>query len=74
MLIGIDVGGTHTDGVCMRDGRVEAMVKVPTDHANRLATISEALHSILKDCTGAQIRTINLSTTLSTNAIVTGRT
>ncbi|NLW81975.1 MAG: hydantoinase/oxoprolinase family protein [Desulfovibrionales bacterium] len=74
MLIGIDVGGTHTDGVCMRDGRVEAMVKVPTDHDNLLATISEALHSILKDCTGAQIRTINLSTTLSTNAIVTGRT
>ena len=42
MLIGIDVGGTHTDGVCIRDGRVEAMAKVPTDHDNLLATITEA--------------------------------
>lgn len=74
MLIGIDVGGTHTDGVCIRDGRVEAMAKVPTDHDNLLATITEALCSILKDCNGAGIRTINLSTTLSTNSIVTGRT
>ncbi|MBP9944701.1 MAG: hydantoinase/oxoprolinase family protein, partial [Desulfomicrobium sp.] len=74
MLIGIDVGGTHTDGVCIRDGRVEAMAKVPTDHDNLLATITEALCSILKDCKGAEIRTINLSTTLSTNSIVTGHT
>ena len=74
MLIGIDVGGTHTDGVCIREGRVEAMAKVPTDHDNLLATISEVLCAILKDCKGAEIRTINLSTTLSTNSIVTGRT
>ena len=74
MLIGIDVGGTHTDGVCIRDGRVEAMAKVPTDHDNLLATITEALCAILKDCKGAEIRTINLSTTLSTNSIVTGHT
>lgn len=74
MLIGIDVGGTHTDGVCIRDGRVEALTKVPTDHDNLLGTISEALCNILKDCKGSDVRTINLSTTLSTNSIVTGRT
>ncbi len=74
MLIGIDVGGTHTDGVCIRDGQLLAMAKVPTDHDNLLATITEALRTILKDCQGADIRTINLSTTLSTNSIVTGHT
>jgi N-methylhydantoinase A/oxoprolinase/acetone carboxylase beta subunit len=50
------------------------MAKVPTDHDNLLATITEVLRLILKDCKGADIRTLNLSTTLSTNAIVTGRT
>ncbi|NCD26306.1 MAG: hydantoinase/oxoprolinase family protein, partial [Deltaproteobacteria bacterium] len=74
MLIGIDVGGTHTDGVCIRDGQLLAQAKVPTDHDNLLATITEALRAILKDCQGADIRTINLSTTLSTNSIVTGHT
>lgn len=72
MLIGIDVGGTHTDGVCISDGRMEALAKVPTDHGNLLATITEALRAILKECDASAVRTVNLSTTLSTNAIVTG--
>ena len=72
MLIGIDVGGTHTDGVCISDGRMEALAKVPTDHGNLLATITEALRVILKECDASAVRTVNLSTTLSTNAIVTG--
>lgn len=74
MLIGIDVGGTHTDGVCIQDNQIMATAKVPTDHDNLLATITATLRSILKDCPETDIRTVNLSTTLSTNAIVTERT
>lgn len=73
MLIGIDVGGTHTDGVCILDSRVQVAAKVPTDHDNLLGTITEVLRSIVRDCPGEDIRTINLSTTLSTNTIVTNR-
>lgn len=74
MLIGIDVGGTHTDGVCIYDNQIMATAKVPTDHDNLLATITSTLRCILKDCPETKIRTVNLSTTLSTNAIITGRT
>lgn len=74
MHIGIDVGGTHTDGVCIRQGRLEALAKIPTDHDNLLETITQTIRAILRDCKSTDIRTINLSTTLSTNAIVTGRT
>ncbi|NLY40823.1 MAG: hydantoinase/oxoprolinase family protein [Desulfovibrionales bacterium] len=73
MLIGIDVGGTHTDGVCIQGSRVEVVAKVPTDHDNLLGTITEVLQAIVRDCPSTDIRTINLSTTLSTNTIVTNR-
>lgn len=74
MLIGIDVGGTHTDGACIKDGHIQAIAKVPTDHDHLLDTISQVLSELLKSCDASEIRTINLSTTLSTNAIVTHRT
>ncbi len=71
MHIGIDVGGTHTDGVCIHDGHVVAMAKIPTDQVNLLGTITQVLRVMINDCGTSDIKTINLSTTLSTNAIVT---
>lgn len=74
MLLGIDVGGTHTDAVLVgRDG-LAASTKVPTDHENLLSSVTAALEAIV-DTAGAEgASRLNLSTTLSTNAIIEGRT
>jgi N-methylhydantoinase A/oxoprolinase/acetone carboxylase beta subunit len=78
MLLGIDVGGTHTDAVALdlTNDRVDvaASCKVPTDHDNLLASVNAALETILADVDRTRVRQLNLSTTLSTNAIVEGRT
>ena len=74
MRIGIDIGGTHTDGVLIDGTRLVAAAKTPTDHENLLESISRVLHLILAGQDPGGVRTLNLSTTLSTNAIVTGRT
>ena len=74
MLLGIDVGGTHTDAVVLDDGVVVARAKVATDHDNLLKSIREALEGVLAGVDAADVGTVNLSTTLSTNAIVEGKT
>ena len=74
MRIGIDIGGTHTDGVLIDGNRLLAAAKVPTNHDNLLESISQILHSVLTGQDPARVQTLNLSTTLSTNAIVTGKT
>jgi N-methylhydantoinase A/oxoprolinase/acetone carboxylase beta subunit len=73
MRIGIDIGGTHTDGVLMDGGRIIAAAKAPTVHDNLLGSISQVLHSILAGQDSRKVSTLNLSTTLNTNAIVTGK-
>ncbi|MCJ2165463.1 MULTISPECIES: hydantoinase/oxoprolinase family protein [unclassified Pseudodesulfovibrio] len=77
MLLGIDVGGTHTDAVAIdtKNGvRVAASCKVPTRHKDLLSSVTEALETILKEVDQSSITQLNLSTTLSTNAIVQGKT
>jgi N-methylhydantoinase A/oxoprolinase/acetone carboxylase beta subunit len=74
MYLGIDVGGTHTDAVALDDSGVAAEVKVKTDHDDLLASVNAALEGILKTVPARGIRQLNLSTTLSTNAIVQGTT
>ncbi|NJB67954.1 N-methylhydantoinase A/oxoprolinase/acetone carboxylase beta subunit [Desulfobaculum xiamenense] len=73
MLLGIDVGGTHTDAVVVDGPRIVAWTKTPTDHDNLLKTIRTAMESVLADVDSSQVRRVNLSTTLSTNAIVEGK-
>jgi len=73
MRIGIDIGGTHTDGVLIAGTRLVAAAKAPTNHDNLLESISAVLQAILTDQDPARVQTLNLSTTLTTNAIVTGR-
>jgi len=73
MLLGIDVGGTHTDAVLLDLGGIVASRKVRTDHANLLNSIAAVLAGILTSVDPAQVRRLNLSTTLSTNAIVEGQ-
>ncbi|MGI9951052.1 hydantoinase/oxoprolinase family protein [Moorellaceae bacterium AZ2] len=74
MLIGLDMGGTHTDAVLISEGEVVEHVKVLTDPADFLASIEQALNTLLKHRDPAAIRRINLSTTVCTNAIVEGKT
>lgn len=74
MYLGIDVGGTHTDAVALDETGIAAQVKVKTDQADLLASVNQALVSILKTVKPERVRQLNLSTTLSTNAIVQGST
>lgn len=77
MLLGIDVGGTHTDAVAIDlegEVKVVASTKVLTRHDDLLASVTEALDEILKEVDRNAVTQLNLSTTLSTNAIVQGKT
>jgi len=74
MYLGIDVGGTHTDAVALDETGIAAQVKVKTDHADLLASVNQALAGILMTVRPECVRQLNLSTTLSTNAIVQGAT
>jgi len=74
MLLGIDVGGTHTDAVLVGRQGIVAMAKIKTDHDNLLVSIKDALESIVSVAGPEGVTRLNLSTTLSTNAIVEGDT
>lgn len=68
MYIGIDVGGTFTDGVCIHKGQVHKAVKVATG-PNTAHSIIEALQQLLNRADKAKIKRIVLSTTLITNIL-----
>ena len=72
MLLGIDVGGTHTDAVLIGPEGVVACAKLRTNHDDLLASIREALSGIVAVAGPGAVTRLNLSTTLSTNAIVEG--
>jgi N-methylhydantoinase A len=69
MIIGLDVGGTHTDAVLLsKEGPVQK-IKVPTDSANLFQTVLSGLEAVTK---GIELRTIRravFSTTLATNLV-----
>lgn len=73
MLIGIDVGGTYTDGVLFSDGAVLHSVKHPTDENDLEGTLLCVLDELLVHAEGKSVRRIVLSTTLVTNLLATGR-
>ena len=70
MLLGIDVGGTHTDAVLIGDRGIESTFKAKTDTRNLLHTVTTALKEVTSGIDVKKITNINLSTTLSTNAII----
>ncbi|THB69615.1 MAG: hydantoinase/oxoprolinase family protein, partial [Desulfovibrio sp.] len=73
MYLGIDVGGTHTDAVIMDAGKVRVSCKKTTNHNDLLESVRAALSEVLADIPPSAVTRLNLSTTLSTNAIVQGR-
>ena len=70
MIIGLDVGGTHTDVVLLDNHGLQKEVKVPTDHSDLFNSVSAGLTAITEDIDPTAIDRIVLSTTLTTNAIV----
>ncbi|MCR4418905.1 MAG: hydantoinase/oxoprolinase family protein [Clostridia bacterium] len=69
MLIGIDVGGTYTDGALIADGRIAYTVKVPTRPDELLASLLGVLDEVLYHANPSRIRRIVFSTTLVTNLL-----
>ncbi len=70
MIIGIDVGGTHTDAVLISSSAIEKRIKVPTDYDDLFHTILTGFSQLLEDIDPKDIQRVVLSTTLTTNAIV----
>lgn len=70
MIVGLDMGGTNIDAVVIDDGQIIKVVKKPTDRDNLFQSIWDALEELLSGIDKSKIKRINLSTTVSTNAIV----
>ena len=70
MIIGLDVGGTHTDVVLLDHNGLKKEIKVPTDTNSLFNSVLAGLDVVTEDIDPTQIKRIVLSTTLTTNAIV----
>jgi N-methylhydantoinase A/oxoprolinase/acetone carboxylase beta subunit len=69
MIIGLDVGGTHTDVVLLDHEGLKKEIKIPTDASDLFHSVSAGLDAITRDIDPAHINRIVFSTTLTTNAI-----
>jgi len=69
MIIGLDVGGTHTDVILLDGRKLVREVKIATDPDNLFATLVAGLDAIIEGIDPATIQRAVLSTTLATNLI-----
>ncbi len=74
LVLGIDTGGTYTDGVLLdfQSREVLRSTKTITTHHDLQECILKALDAILPEDPGA-IKLVSISTTLATNAIAEGK-
>ena len=74
IYLGIDTGGTYTDGVLLKPdtGEVLKSVKVLTTHHDLRLCIADVLDQLAPE-DPADIAQVSLSTTLATNAIAEGK-
>jgi N-methylhydantoinase A/oxoprolinase/acetone carboxylase beta subunit len=74
LVLGIDTGGTYTDGVILdiSNQKIIAKAKVLTTHHNLTEGITECFQRLKCDAIKA-VQMVALSTTLATNAAVTVR-
>jgi N-methylhydantoinase A len=73
MIVGLDVGGTHTDAVLIGKGRILRQAKVVTDHSNLFHCVWTGLDKVTRGVPPGAIRRAVLSTTLTTNAVAEGK-
>jgi N-methylhydantoinase A len=73
MILGLDIGGTHTDVVLLGKTGVIQQVKVLTDPERLFEVVWSGIQQVLHDVPREQIQRAVLSTTLCTNAIVQNR-
>lgn len=71
-VLGLDMGGTHTDAVLLRGGELLAAVKVPTNHQDLLVSTRAALAALFGKSSVApgEVRRATFGTTLAVNAVV----
>lgn len=69
MIIGLDVGGTHTDVVLLGEQGIECQAKIPTTHEDLLLCVWKGLEAVTLGVQPHEVQRIVLSTTLTTNAI-----
>ncbi|MBI3930181.1 MAG: hydantoinase/oxoprolinase family protein [Armatimonadetes bacterium] len=70
LSLGVDVGGTHTDAVAARDGRVLAWAKRPTS-ADVASGVASALQALLAEgVEPADVGRVCVGTTHFTNAVL----
>ncbi len=70
MIIGLDVGGTHTDAVLFGAQGLARETKVSTDPDNLYETVLTALERLLDGVEATSVKRLVLSTTLATNMVV----
>lgn len=70
MILAIDMGGTHIDGVLLRKGELVKFVKHEVRKDDFFDSIWQCLQELLQDQKKNEITRIHLSTTVCTNAIV----
>jgi N-methylhydantoinase A len=69
MILGLDVGGTHTDVILLGKTGIERKIKVPTDHGNLFQTLLDGLSAAIEGIDPQAIHRAVLSTTLATNLV-----
>lgn len=69
MIIGLDIGGTHTDVILLDGRQLVNQVKIPTDHDNLFQTLLTGFSTIIEGFDPRSIRRAVLSTTLATNLV-----
>ena len=70
--IGVDIGGTFTDVVCVEENKNLHAVKIPTTPGDPISAIREGLQKILQlsNVSPQQIRRVIHGTTVGTNALL----
>jgi N-methylhydantoinase A/oxoprolinase/acetone carboxylase beta subunit len=74
MIVGLDVGGTHTDVVVLQGREIVSKVKSLTDENNLLQTVCFGVFDAIRGMDPQAIQRVVVSTTLATNAIIQGKT
>ena len=74
MIIGLDVGGTHTDVVLLGSKGVIHEAKFPTNKDNLFESVWQGIQAVIDDIEIESIKRAVLSTTLTTNLVVEKKT